>query len=318
LAVPELLVVVDRAAKSALYAILGRCYNQENWLAPNGPQRSPEVTMDSPYQGAPDVHVFPVNLPLPGVGVLPINAYVLMAEEPVLIVAAVSSVVDLEQLKWIWLTHDDADHTGSIQRVMELAPNARLVTHAMGALRMATWWPVPLDRVHAIRFGDDVHVGDRTLTAIAPPLFDNPTSTGVLDRSTGALFSVDSFGAILPEPAENVDDIPREVLAGGMVGWATSDSPWAHVTDRMKFGEVLDKVRQLQPTRIFSSHLPAASGTSTEDFLAILETVPDAEPFMPPNADEFVQLIDAMAAEQRAGALPEQRETEQAAAATLR
>ena len=41
--------------------------------------------MDSPYQGSADVHVLPTNLTLPGVGVLPINAYLIMAEEPVLI-----------------------------------------------------------------------------------------------------------------------------------------------------------------------------------------------------------------------------------------
>ena len=41
--------------------------------------------MDAPYQAAPDVHVLPANLPIPGIGVLPINAYVLLAEEPVLI-----------------------------------------------------------------------------------------------------------------------------------------------------------------------------------------------------------------------------------------
>jgi glyoxylase-like metal-dependent hydrolase (beta-lactamase superfamily II) len=276
--------------------------------------------MDAPYQGAPDVHVFPVNLPLPGVGVLPINAYLLMAEEPVLIdtgigvdtddfIDAVSTVVDLDQLKWIWLTHDDADHTGSIRRVMELAPNARLVTHGMSAMRMSTWWPVPLDRVHAIRAGDDLHVGDRTLTAVAPPLFDNPMSIGLLDRSTGALFSVDAFGAILPEATQDAADVPPEALAGGMVGWATSDSPWAHVTDRAKFGVVLDRVREIQPRRIFSSHLPAASGTSMEDFLRILESVPDAEPFMPPNSEEFAAMIEAMAAEQRAQeAVPGQRD----------
>lgn len=274
--------------------------------------------MDSPYQGAPDVHVFPANLSLPGLGVLPINAYLLMAEEPVLIdtgigvdtddfVEAVGSVVDLKELKWVWLTHDDADHTGSIGRVMELAPNARLVTHALSALRMATWWPVPLDRVHAIRFGDQIHVGDRTLTAVAPPLFDNPTSTGVLDGSTGAFFSVDSFGAILPEATQDAAEVPPEALAGGMVGWATSDSPWAHVTDRAKFGEVLDRVRRIGPSMIFSSHLPAASGTSMEDFLRVLETVPDAEPFMPPNSEEFVHMIEAMTAEQQQGAVPGQR-----------
>ncbi len=267
--------------------------------------------MDAPYQGAADVHVFPANLPIPGVGVLPVNAYLLMAEEPVLIdtgigvdgddfVAAVSDVIDPLDLKWVWLTHDDADHTGSIRRIMELAPNATLVTHGFSAFRMATWWPVPMDRVHAIRFGDELHVGDRTLTAIAPPLFDNPMSTGVLDRSTGSLFTVDAFGAILPEATQDASDVPPEVLAGGMLGWATSDSPWAHVTDRRMFGEVLDRVRQLQPRRIFSSHLPAASGASLEEFLTVLQAVPDAEPFMPPDSVEFAQMIDAMTQMQRA------------------
>jgi glyoxylase-like metal-dependent hydrolase (beta-lactamase superfamily II) len=273
--------------------------------------------MDAPYQGSPDVHVFPTHLSLPGLGFLPVNAYLLMAEEPVLIdtgvgldteefVDAVSSVVPLQDLKWIWLTHDDADHTGSIQRMMELAPNATLVTHALSALRMGLWWPVPMDRVHAIRFGDEVHVGDRTLTAMAPPLFDNPLSTGLLDRSTGALFTVDAFGAIVPEPTQDAADVPPDALAGGMVGWATSDSPWVHVTDKAKFGEVLDRVREIRPTRIFSSHLPAADGTSMEDFLTVLETVPDAERFMPPDAEQFGQMIAAMTAEQH-GSVPEQR-----------
>ena len=124
---------------------------------------------------------------------------------------------------------------------MELAPNATLVTHGFSALRMSTWWPVPMDRVHAIRFGDEICAGDRTLTAVAPPLFDSPLSIGVLDESNGALFSVDAFGAILPEPTQDVNEVPREALAGGMVGWATSDSPWAHITDRSRFGQVLEQ-----------------------------------------------------------------------------
>lgn len=243
---------------------------------------------------------------------LPINAFLVLAEEPVLIdtgigvdsdefIAALSSIIDLNDLKWLWLTHDDADHTGSVQRVMELAPNATLVTHGFSALRMSTWWPVPMVRVHAIRIGDQIHAGDRTLKAVAPPLFDSPLSIGVLDESNGALFSVDAFGAILPEPTQDVTELPREVLAGGMVGWATSDSPWAHITDRSRFGQVLSNVRQLQPRHIFSSHLPAAKGTSLEEFLTVLGTVPDAEPFMPPNAQEFAHMIEALNEMQRSG-----------------
>ena len=44
-----------------------------------------------------------------------------------------------------------------------------------------------------------------------------------------------------------------------MLGWATSDSPWAHVTDREQFSQVLDRVRQLQPTRIFVTAGPTGA-----------------------------------------------------------
>ena len=265
--------------------------------------------MDAPYQAAPDVHVLPNNLALPGVGVLPVNAYVLLAEEPVLIdtgigtdgedfIDALSSIIDPAALRWVWLTHDDADHTGNIQRVFQLAPDARLATNAFSALRMATWWPVPFDRVHAIRTGDRLAVGDRTLRAVPPPLYDSPLSTGLLDEATGALFSVDSFGALLPEATQDAAEVPLAALTGGMQAWATSDSPWAHLVDRQRFGQVLDRVRRLQPTHIFSSHLPAASGTSLERFLQVLESVPDAEPAVAPNHEEFAMMLAAMMATQ--------------------
>jgi glyoxylase-like metal-dependent hydrolase (beta-lactamase superfamily II) len=79
--------------------------------------------MDAPYQASPDVHVLPSNLALPGVGMLTTNAHVLLAEEPVLdtgmtrdradFLDALSSVVDPRALRWVWLTHDDADHTAT-------------------------------------------------------------------------------------------------------------------------------------------------------------------------------------------------------------
>lgn len=263
--------------------------------------------METPYQAAPDVHVLPTAVSLPGMGVLPVNAYVLFADEPVLIdtgmggddgefLDALTAIIDPRELRWVWLTHDDADHTGNIQRVFELAPQARLVTHAFSAMRMASWWPVPLDRVHAIRVGDRLPVGDRTLRAVPPPLFDNPMSTGLLDEATGALFSVDTFGAVLPEMTQDAAEVPEEVLCGGMQAWATADSPWAHLLDRDRFGQVLDAVHHWRPSRIFSSHLPAASGTSLERFLEVLRSVPDAEPAVAPSHEEFTQMLAMLTA----------------------
>ena len=263
--------------------------------------------MDAPYQASADVHVLPTSLPLPGAGVLTVNAYVVRAQEPVLIdaglgadgdefVDALTSIVDPAELRWVWLTHDDADHTGSLERVLELAPNARLVTHALAALRMATWWRVPLERVHAIRPGDRVPVGDRTLLAVPPPLFDNPTTVGVVDESTGTLFSVDSFGGLIPEPTQDASEVPPDALVGGMVAWATFDSPWTRLVDRDRYGAVLDGVRRLQPTQILSSHLPAAGGGFLDEFLRILAGLPDAEPFVAPDREGFETMVAAIIA----------------------
>ncbi|MDQ3978393.1 MAG: MBL fold metallo-hydrolase [Actinomycetota bacterium] len=263
--------------------------------------------MHDPYQPTPDVHVLPTAAPVPGVGVLPINAYVLHAQEPVLIdtgigrdsddfIAALASVIDPARLRWVWLTHDDADHTGSLQRVLELAPQARLVSHGMAAMRMASWWPVPLDRVFAIRPGDELAVGDRTLRALSPPLYDSPMSVGFVDTSTGALFSVDSFGAIIPEATEDAGEVPDEALAHGMIGWATFDSPWTQVIDRERFRLVLEGVRRLRPSYILSSHLPAAGGERVERFLQLLGTLPDADPFVPPSQEQFTQMLAALTA----------------------
>ena len=257
--------------------------------------------MDTPYKAAPDVWVLPSSLTLPGVGTLVVNAFVILADEPVLVDAGLAldspefveqlwSIVPPEDLRWVWLTHDDADHTGSLQRVLEEAPQARLVTHALGAIRVSTWCPIDLNRVLALTPDLALDVGDRTLQALRPPLFDNPMTTGILDGRTGTLYSVDAFGAILPGAAQDVADFAESDLTQGMVGWATFDSPWTHLTDGAKYEEALDRLRRLAPNDILSSHLPPARGR-IEPFLKILATVPSAEPFVPPDQPAFEAMI---------------------------
>ena len=149
--------------------------------------------MDKPYQVMPDVEVLPSHFPIPGAGFLPVNAFLIKAEEPVLVdtgmgmerqefMKALKSIIDPRDLKWVWLTHDDADHTGSLREVLEAAPNARLAVFSLAALRMSSAWPLPMDRVYWLNPGDGVHVGDRKLTAVRPPLFDNPTTIGIHDE----------------------------------------------------------------------------------------------------------------------------------------
>ena len=131
------------------------------------------------------------------------------------------------------------------------------------------------------------------LRAVGPPTYDNPTSTGIYDERTSTLFAVDSFGAILPGVMESIDDLPEEVLVGGMVAWATFDSPWTHLTDRSRFGDALDQVRKLDPNLVLSSHLPPTTGR-VDQLLKIVEQVPDADPFVAPDATAFGEMVASL------------------------
>lgn len=257
--------------------------------------------MHSPYEAAPGVWVLPTSIQIPGVGHLLVNSYLLTGAEPLLIdtglvgdralfLDAVESIVPLADLKWVWLTHDDADHTGSLPQIMERAPHAQLLTHGIGVLRMRTWWQVPLRRVHPVTVGARIPIGDRVLRAVQPPLYDNPMSIGLLDELTGTLFSVDAFGAILPAISQDAAEIPEEALIAGMTAWATFDSPWSALVDHGKFAAALRKVEMLAPARLLSSHLPAASG-GIDRFLAVLSNVPNAEPFVSPDPEAFAHIV---------------------------
>jgi ODP family beta lactamase len=257
--------------------------------------------MEKPHKAMTDIEVLPANFPIPGMGFLAVNAFVIKAKEPVLVdtgmgidseafMKALESIIDPKDLKWVWLTHDDADHTGSIQKVLEAAPGARLAANSLAVLRMSTLWAVPMDRVYWLNSGDRIAVGDRELTAVRPPMFDNPTTIGVYDNKSEAFFSADFFGAIIPSPVQNAEDLTEVDLAQGMVNWGSADSPWVHMVEPGKFGRALDRIRQIAPKMIFSAHLPPAQG-KTEQFLKLIESLPASIPFVTPDQMALEQIL---------------------------
>jgi flavorubredoxin len=237
-----------------------------------------------------------------GFGNLAINAFVIDAAEPVLVdtgavresedfMAALRTVIDPADLRWIWLTHTDFDHIGSLQRLLDENERLRVITSFLGMGIMSLAAPLPMDRVYLVNPGQTVDVGDRTLRAVRPPAFDNPITAGLHDERSGILFSSDCFGALLDEVPERAEDLSDEELRKGQVFWATVDSSWLHNVDRAAFGSELGRIRRLEPTMILSSHLPAARGSLTERLLDALAAVPDAPPFVGPDQAALEQML---------------------------
>lgn len=261
--------------------------------------------MTNTYRARPGIDVLTSTFPIPGFGFVPINAFVLHGSEPILVdtgpmveseefMVALRTVIDPVELRWIWLTHTDFDHIGALNQLLEENPNVRVITTFLGVGIMSLTTPLPMDRVYLVNPGQEVTLGDRTLTAIKPPVFDNPSTTGFFDHTSRTLFSSDCFGAMLREVPQDAAELSAADLREGQIVWATLDSPWLHKVDPTAFAKELQEVRRMSPATVLSSHLPAADGTMTDRLLDSLAAAPSASPFTGPDQAELEQMLSQL------------------------
>jgi len=260
------------------------------------------------YQAAPAIDVVASAASIPGFGSLAINAFVLHGDEPLLVdtgviteadefMAALRTVIDPADLRWIWLSHTDYDHIGTLHRLLADNPRLRVITtfFAVGIMGLSTT-PLPMDRVYFVNPGETISIGRRTLTAIKPPVYDNAVTTGFYDDASGALFSADCFGALLHDLPQNAAELSDAELHNGQTTWVTIDSPWIHKVDRATFSAELARIREIEPTIVLSGHLAPAPGTMLGRLLGTLDAAPDAMPFVGPDQLALQQMLAAMTA----------------------
>ncbi|MFF9913543.1 MBL fold metallo-hydrolase [Streptomyces sp. NPDC013457] len=260
--------------------------------------------MDTHKVGS-DTTVLADSLEVPGIGHLPVSAYVVTATEPVVVdtgvsisdrdfVNALGSVVEPADVRWIWLTHPDRDHTGGIFDLLVAAPRAKVVTTFIGAGIMSTERPLPMDRVYFLNPGQSLDVGDRMLRAFKPPLWDNPATVGFYDEKTRICFSSDCFGGPMPtaELAESghANDLKPEELRQAQLLWASVDSPWVHMVDPAKYGATIRPLREMNPEIVLSTHLPPAV-RMTGRMLETITMATDVEPFVGPDQAALEQML---------------------------
>ncbi|MBT2445020.1 MBL fold metallo-hydrolase [Streptomyces sp. ISL-36] len=262
--------------------------------------------MDTHKVGS-DTTVLADSLEIPGIGHIPVNAYVLTAKEPVVVdtglslsdrdfLATLSTVVDPSDIRWIWLTHPDRDHTGGIFDLLVAAPEARVVTTFLGAGIMTTERALPMDRVYFLNPGQSLDVGDRSLHAFRPPLYDSPATVGFYDDRTRICFTSDCFGGPMPsaELAESghASDLKPEELRVAQLLWASVDSPWVHLVDREKYHATVEPLREMAPEIVLSTHLPPAVRL-TDTMIDTVRTAPDADPFVGPDQAALEAMLKA-------------------------
>ena len=191
-------------------------------------------------------------------------------------------LVDPSDVRWVFLSHDDADHVGNLGPVMEACPNATLVCSWALVERFSNGFSFPLQRCRWLNDGETLDLADRRIAAVRPPVYDSPATRGFLDERSGIYWAVDAFATPCPsEPVPAVADLDPGFWAEGMVMFIHHAlAPWVGIVDRARYAAEVDRVRSMHITAIASAHSPLITPASVEDAFALLRRIPD----MPPPA----------------------------------
>jgi flavorubredoxin len=257
----------------------------------------------TPYQVAEETFVIPASLPVPSIGVLPVNAMVIRGREPMILdtlatvlrdefLEAAFSLVEPEDVRWIFLSHEDRDHSGSLLETLERCPNAKLITNFLGLGKLGEEFTIPLDRVYLLNDGDSLDIGDRTVTAIRPPLYDSSATRGLWDPKTEVYFAADCFGAVIRENTEYADDLSGSDFEEGFFWMNRVNHVWFQHVAQDKIDAAAERVRALNAKQIVSGHGPTIRNEPNRvcDWIS---RIGDMEPIPMPSQEEFEAMVAA-------------------------
>jgi flavorubredoxin len=233
--------------------------------------------------------------------IVPINSMVIRAKEPVVVDTGfaehreqflddVFSLVDPEDIRWLFISHDDIDHTGNINALMQLAPNATVVVNWFLAERMGASLDVSPLRQRWIGDGEILDAGDRKLLAIRPPIFDSPTTRGLFDTTTGVYWASDSFATPTLHVARNVDELDTGFWSEGMTMFNRYVSPWLELVDDAKYQKAVDRIEQLGATAIAGCHTPVIGRAHIAQALDATRRSPNATVMPQPDQEVLDQI----------------------------
>ncbi|HEX6417131.1 MAG TPA: MBL fold metallo-hydrolase [Acidimicrobiales bacterium] len=258
-----------------------------------------------PLQVAPETFLLRSAQPAIGAPLsVALNSLVIRGAEPVIVDTGtranhdhwlddVTSLVDPADVRWIFLSHDDDDHTGNLAEALDLCPQATLVANWAATERMGGSFAVPPGRMRWVDAGGTLDAGDRVLRAVSVPVYDSPSTRGLYDPATGVLWASDAFATPMPaDPVDRVEDVPPPMWAEGMAMFHHHAlCPWLAIVDRDAYADQVQRLRALDPAVIVAAHTPVIAGDSRAVAFDHLAALPDVTP--PPHPDQ--QVLDALA-----------------------
>ena len=230
-----------------------------------------------------DIHeiadgIYRIHTPvaLPGGQRFSFNQYLLVDEEPLLfhtgprqlfqpIRDAVASVMPVERLRYVGLSHVEADECGSINRWLEAAPSA---IPLCGRIAAMTSMSDLADRApRALADGETLALGRHDVQWFDTPHLPHGWECGLLmDRTTRTFFC----GDLLTQPGDGAAALVTDDILGVSEAFRQAMDYYAHAPHT---GEALRRLAAQAPRTLACMHGSAWEGDGAEMLRRLAEAV---------------------------------------------
>jgi len=215
------------------------------------------------WVGAVDWHrrIFDALIPLPyGTSY---NAYLVVGKSEIALVDTVNpgfegvlfekieQIVKPEKIDYVIMNHAEPDHAGGIPAVLSMAKDAKLVTTKKGVEMAEAFHGVPPERAIAVKDGDTLNLGGKTLRFIDAPWLHWPETMFTFCQEDGVLFPCDFFGSHMASDRLFDDEVGDILLPEAKRYYAEIMMPFTQFVVR-----ALDKVKGMDIRMIAPSHGP--------------------------------------------------------------
>ncbi|KDR94708.1 Flavorubredoxin [Peptoclostridium litorale DSM 5388] len=150
------------------------------------------------------------------------NAYLIVDEKITLVdtvkshladelIERISKVVDPSKIDYVVSNHVEMDHSGALPKIMEVAPNAQIVTCASGEKGLTAHYKKDWN-FKVVKSGDVLELGKRSLHFLLTPMVHWPDNMVGYMPEEKILFSNDSFGQHIASSERFDDEYPLDIV----------------------------------------------------------------------------------------------------------
>jgi len=210
------------------------------------------------------------------------TVYEAFAEE---MIQKIKEIIDPSKIDYVVANHVETDHSGSISKIMKLAPHAKVVGTAQCREGLLKHYFENWD-FQVVKTGDVLSLGNRSLEFIEAPMLHWPDSMFTYVEKDALLLPNDAFGQHLATSKRFEDEVDAGILMEeaakyyANILWPFSLLVIKKIEEIQRLGLKINMIApshgviwRRDPTKIVKAYLSWASGEAKSRILVVYDTM---------------------------------------------